>query len=188
MKRASFFLTLCAVGLAAVAFADAIQKWRTPSGSLYFGDHPPPGSTLLETYAETPTSSPVTVIPGTETASFSQAAADGREIIRRREEERAAERRADAERDARNAEIEARQQSYDEPFWFITSTVLPPCRAGERCFERHRHHHDHDRFSVVDDGRPPRFLADAAPRPPLRPLPQRSSPPARGSRFGDFTR
>jgi hypothetical protein len=28
--------------------ADKIQQWLTPMGSLYFGDHPPPGSTLVE--------------------------------------------------------------------------------------------------------------------------------------------
>jgi hypothetical protein len=32
---------------AAVASADAIQKWKTPSGQFYFGDHPPPGSTKV---------------------------------------------------------------------------------------------------------------------------------------------
>jgi len=184
MKRTSLVLTLCAVGLASLAYADAIQKWRTPGGSFYFGDHPPPGSTLVETYADTPSSAPVTVIPAPETATFSQAAADGRAIIRRREEERAAERRAEAEREARAAEIEARQQSYDEPYWFITSTVSPPCRFGEPCFEP-RHHHHHRRF---DDGPAQRFLPGAPQRPPLRPLPQANAQSSRDSRLLDFSR
>src|SRR5205085_3631371 len=132
---------------------DAIQKWRTPAGSLYFGDHPPPGSTLVETYAETPTAPADTVIPDADGATLSRAAADGREIIRRRQEERAAERKEDAEREARAAEIAASQQSYDDsaPYWFITSTVTP-CRFGN-CFHGHRHHHD---FSSANDAREPR--------------------------------
>jgi hypothetical protein len=28
--------------------ADKTLQWLTPMGSLYFGDHPPPGSTLVE--------------------------------------------------------------------------------------------------------------------------------------------
>jgi hypothetical protein len=33
--------------LVAAVSADPIQKWKTPSGQLYFGDHPPPGSTKV---------------------------------------------------------------------------------------------------------------------------------------------
>jgi hypothetical protein len=158
--------------------ADAIQKWRTPSGSFYFGDHPPSGSTLVETYADTPKLQAETVIPEAESATLSQAAADGRDIIRRRQEERAAERKADAEREARAAEVAANQQSYDAsaPFWFITSTVTP-CRFGD-CFHGHRHHRD---FSSVNDARGPRFAFENTWRPPFRPA---SQPPAsRGSRL-----
>jgi hypothetical protein len=159
MKRLAFVVTLCVVGAAAVASADAIQKWRAPDGSLYFGDHPPHGSTLVETYADSPTTPAVTTIPSAETATLSRAAEDGREIIRRRQEERAAERKADDEREARNAEIAANQQYYDDsaPYWFITST-LTPCRFGD-CFRGHRQHvpGGHDRWAgaVVSTARPP---------------------------------
>lgn len=40
---------VCALFLfcAAIASAEAVQKWRTPEGELYFGDKPPPGSQKL---------------------------------------------------------------------------------------------------------------------------------------------
>jgi len=186
MKPTSLLLTLGLVACSAVALAEPIQKWRTPDGSLFFGDHPPPGSTLVATYPDT-ASPPITVIPG-EVASLAQAAADGRDIIRRREEERAADRRADQERDARQAELEA-QAAYDDgaPFWFITSTVSP-CRFGDSCFHPHRGHHR--RFHDADRGPfnhtggyytpgvpsngfrpsppPPRRMVMQAPEPPSR--------------------
>lgn len=40
------------IGLGAVTRADEpIQQWRTPGGGLYFGDRPPPGSSLVGTTA-----------------------------------------------------------------------------------------------------------------------------------------
>ena len=36
-----------AIAIACVANAQAIQKWKTKEGTLYFGDKPPPGSTKL---------------------------------------------------------------------------------------------------------------------------------------------
>jgi hypothetical protein len=132
VKRLVASVTVGLIAFAAVALADAIQKWRTPDGSLYFGDRPPAGSTLVETYPDTP-ALPATVV-SSDVADLSQAAADGRDIIRRREAAREAERQADAARETRMAEIEASQgDSYaDEPFWFITSTI-PPCRFGGPC-------------------------------------------------------
>ena len=137
MNRFVACVTFGLLAVAAVALGDAIQKWQTPDGSLYFGDRPPTGSTLLETYPDTP-APPATVV-ASDPAALSQAAADGRDIIRRREASREAERQADAARETRMAEIEASQiDEYDSaPFWFITGGVSP-CRFGEPC--------GHDRF------------------------------------------
>jgi hypothetical protein len=131
VKRFVAIMTLGVVSFGAVALADAIQKWQTPDGSLYFGDRPPQGSTLVETYADTP-ALPATVV-SPDPASLSQAAADGRDIIRRREAAREGERLADAARQLRIAEIEASQiAGYDSaPFWFITGGTL--CGFGEPC-------------------------------------------------------
>src|ERR1051325_7539006 len=164
MDKLAAALTLALCGLTAVASADAIQKWRTPSGSFYFGDHPPQGSALVQTYPDTGASA-VTVVPSD--AAFSQAAADGREIMRQREAERAESRRADTEREARQAEIDARA-SYDSdyPFWFLTSTVSP-CRCGDDCSHQGHHpHHGDDRprrIGEVRIGGGQRFLTPLAP-------------------------
>src|SRR5262249_25003224 len=87
MKQLVISATIGLIAIAGVAAADAIQKWRTPDGSFYFGDRPPTGSTLLATYPDTP-ASPASV-GSSNGASLSQAAADGRDIIRGREAERA---------------------------------------------------------------------------------------------------
>jgi hypothetical protein len=137
-------------GLAEVAGADGIQKWRTPGGSLYFGDHPPAGSTLVDTYADTPPAVPVSAseppaaaAPSTET-ELSKAAAEGRDIIRRREEARAEQRRADQERQAREAEAAAAAAAaplYDTGYpWYIATTNVAPCRVGESCRDPRRNH------------------------------------------------
>jgi hypothetical protein len=187
MKRLAVALTVGLIACSALVSAEAIQKWRTPDGSLYFGDHPPSGATLLATYPET-ASAPITVIPTDEIAKLSQAAADGRDIIRRREEERAADRRVDEEREARQAELAA-QASYDDaqPFWFITSTVTP-CRIGDSCFH-HRpgdHHRFHGSFQVpfgqvggsfARDGRSTNVRRESSPFP--RRFVMQSAPPSR---------
>jgi len=187
MKRLAVALTVGLIACSALVSAEAIQKWRTPDGSLYFGDHPPPGATLLATYPET-ASAPITVIPTDEIAKLSQAAADGRDIIRRREEERAADRRVEEEREARQAELEARA-SYDDaqPFWFITSTVTP-CRIGDSCFH-HRpgdHHRFHGSFQgpfgqvgglLARDGRSTNVVHESSPFP--RRFVMQSAPPSR---------
>jgi hypothetical protein len=187
MKRLAVALTVGLIACSAWVSAEAIQKWRIPDGSLYFGDHPPPGATLLATYPET-ASAPITVIPTDEIAKLSQAAADGRDIIRRREEERAADRRVEEEREARQAELEARA-SYDDgqPFWFITSTVTP-CRIGDSCFhhrsgDHHRHHGSFQgRFGQAGgpfarDGHSTNFVHEPAPFP--RRFVMQSAPPSR---------
>jgi len=179
MRRLALAAIIGFLGWTALASGEAIQKWRTPAGSLFFGDHPPPGSTLLATYPDT-ASPPITVIPG-EMASFSQAAADGREIIRRREEERAAEHRADAEREASQAAVEART-NYDafEPFWFISSTVSP-CRFGDSCFDHDRGHHHHQHFPGNDRESFNRRNQSLTPAPIFRPQP---APPPIARQFG----
>src|SRR5690348_3005838 len=103
MTRGPRFATALKAVVAASAFfaiaahADAIQSWRAPSGSLYSGDHPPAGSTLLTTYAESPRDSAVDTPAGS--TALSREAAEGRDIIRRREEERIAERQREQQRD-----------------------------------------------------------------------------------------
>lgn len=52
MRR--FATIVVALGLAALVHADVIQKWRTPEGTLYFGDRPPDGSTKLGEIGEEP--------------------------------------------------------------------------------------------------------------------------------------
>src|SRR5882672_8784408 len=126
--------------IGAAAYADAIQKWRTPDGELYFGDRPPAGSTLLETLADSPV-----VAPASGPTELERAAAEGREIIRRREEARADERRQEVERDAWADQVEASvEPQYESPIWIVETR--PPCAPGERCFDDHprRHHHHHD--------------------------------------------
>ena len=123
------------LGLASAAGADAIQKWRTPSGGIYFGDRPPSGSTLVETYADTAPATPAApaVAPASSDAGLSEAAAQGREIIRQRQDQRAEERRADQEREAREAAAAAAAPVYtDDPTWWIVTGVAP-CRVGENC-------------------------------------------------------
>ena len=43
----SLLLLLLALLIARYVEAQAIERWMTPSGSIYFGHNPPPGSTLL---------------------------------------------------------------------------------------------------------------------------------------------
>jgi hypothetical protein len=151
VKRFVASVTLGLIAFAAAALGDAIQKWQTPNGSLYFGDRPPKGSTLVETYADTP-ALPATVI-SSDLADLSRAAADGRDIIRRREAARDAERQADTARELRMAEIGASQiDGYYpfEPFWFTGG--VGACRFGEPCshnlriFHRHVSHDRHNHF------------------------------------------
>src|SRR5205809_7014410 len=92
-------VTLGFIAVAAVAEADAIQKWRTPGGSLYFDDRPPSGSTLLDTYPDTP-ALPAPVV-SSDLAALPQSAADGPAIIRRPAAVREAERQAAPAREPR---------------------------------------------------------------------------------------
>ncbi len=171
------------LGLAEVAGADGIQKWRTPGGLLYFGDHPPAGSTLVETYADSPPAPSQAPVAPSDQAELSKAAAVGRDIIRRREEARAEQRRADQEREAREAEAAAAAAAapvYDSGYpWYIATTNVAPCRAGERCRDPNHNHGHHHRHPVAPSsgtgswGGPTGF-------PPYRPAP---APAARGGSF-----
>jgi hypothetical protein len=160
-------------GLAEMAGANGIQKWRTPSGSLYFGDHPPAGSTLVDTYADSPAPKDDAPVAPSDDASLSKAAADGRDIIRRREEARAEQRRADQEREAREAEAAAAAvPAYDNGFpWFIATTNVAPCRVGEHCVKDPQGHGSHHHKRPA----PPPTNADnwgmPTTSPPLRPPP-----------------
>lgn len=79
-------LAIALLSVAASANADLIREWRTPAGQLYFGDRPPAGSALLATIADGPPSA------GGGDDALARAAADGREIMRRRAAAREAER------------------------------------------------------------------------------------------------
>jgi hypothetical protein len=43
------FAGVALLALVGTAHAESIQQWQTPTGSLYFGDRPPAGSTLVGT-------------------------------------------------------------------------------------------------------------------------------------------
>jgi hypothetical protein len=180
--RACLVPVAALVGLASVAGADGIQKWRTPGGSLYFGDRPPAGSTLVETYADTPSAPQTAPDAPSEDSALSKAAADGREIIRQREEARAEQRRADQEREAREAEAAAAVPVYDSSYpWYIATTNVAPCRVGDNCVRPpHGGHHHRD-----GKGRPPGGNSGVAVvSPPLRPPPPPAPPQSSGSTFG----
>ena len=54
------------------ASADVIQKWKTPDGKLYFGDHPPAGSTKLGEEGSKDSSPPSSDEPAAPAASSSE--------------------------------------------------------------------------------------------------------------------
>jgi hypothetical protein len=185
--RGSRFVRLVKIALGAVsllsltAYADGIQSWRTPNGSLYFGDRPPAGSTLLTTYADTPRESAVET-PSTTSSNLAREAAEGREIMRRREEQRNADRQRELEEDARQQAAYVEPAYYD-PYWIVGTSV--PCTIGVDCEHVRRdgdhvdHHHHHASGSWMDAYRggpsPPPvpsgggFMRPApAPAPPVR--------------------
>ena len=49
MRNRAAIAALCLLGVVGTSavLAQGIQQWRTPDGKLYFGDFPPPGSTLV---------------------------------------------------------------------------------------------------------------------------------------------
>jgi hypothetical protein len=119
-------LVLWACLLAASAGAETIPIWRTPEGRLHLGDRPPEGSALVEVAAFPDAPSPTGSPQGED--ALARAAADGREIIRRRAEERRAERARAAEAETREEEPRSR-----EPLWIVVTTLHalpPPTRLG----------------------------------------------------------
>lgn len=143
------------LALSYAAVADSIQKWRTPEGAFYFGDRPPVGSTLVDTIVDTPRSGMLSDAVGP--SELERAAAEGRDIIRRREEDRSAERLLEADRREREDAIWARQQELDS----IPDVIV--VNPGRR--PRHHHHHPHDRdgYRRPPSVRPPTVYR---PRPP----------------------
>ena len=113
----------CVFAFATVAAAEAIPKWRTPDGRLHFGDRPPAGSVLVETIEFTEAEAPAAEAAPEPAADddLARAAAEGREIMRRRAAERAADRsRRAAERPEASDEPEQNLvviTSHD-PFWW----------------------------------------------------------------------
>ena len=113
----------CVLAFATVAAAEAIPKWRTPDGRLHFGDRPPAGSVLVETIEFTEAEAPAAEAAPEPAADddLARAAAEGREIMRRRAAERAADRsRRAAERPEASDEPEQNLvviTSHD-PFWW----------------------------------------------------------------------
>lgn len=174
--RASSLVWRVAVAILAItacARADAIQKWQAPDGSLYFGDRPPSGSTLLETIPDSPTRE--TIAAPEIDSELTKAAAEGREIIRQRESARAEERKADAERAER---FEAASASFEPDYGFLPYIFVDSfprgCASGAPCFDGHHgnrfpnhdhvghHHHDGGMslFQTVQPRlqRPPRVI------------------------------
>jgi hypothetical protein len=187
-------LIVCSFG-ALTADADAIQKWRTPSGALYFGDRPPAGSTLVETFADSPRAS--SLEPSVTAADLSREAAEGRDIIRRREEERVAERQREAERERAEEQEASVEPVYGSPGWFVETS--PPCVFGD-CFDRFDRYDRYDRggrWHRADRqlGPDPRFPTSPRPfpRPPsnlswFRPPVTVSPGPITGRRLAPFRR
>jgi hypothetical protein len=183
--------------LALTAYADAIQSWRTPSGTLYFGDRPPAGSTLITTYADSPRESSIDT-PST-VSDLSREAAEGRAIMRRRDEERMAERQREFEEDQREQAAYVEPAYWEQPYWIVGTSV--PCTAGVDCVDHihdhrdhidHHHHDDHARgpHSWPRPGNPGAqtrtggAVMQPAPAPPVR-----VAPPARmGGGVSSFRR
>ncbi len=142
MGSGSRFLRLvtAAVGgfsiVALAAYADAIQSWRAPDGSLYFGDRPPAGSTLVTTYPDSPRESAIDT--SSAASDLSREAAEGREIMRRRDAERMAERQRELEQDQRQQAAYVEPAYWEQPYWIVGTSV--PCTVGVDCVD---HIHDH---------------------------------------------
>jgi len=92
MRKLAMIVIGMSLTLAAPAPADAIRKWRTPDGKLYFGDRPPAGSKLLGMIESTERVETVDVPPPDPVPRKPGAAEAGAEISRRRAAEREAER------------------------------------------------------------------------------------------------
>jgi hypothetical protein len=175
------WLVLTFVAVASVANADVIRKWQTPQGTLHLGDNPPPGSVLLETI-EFADSAPAAE-PPVETDALARAAAEGREIIRRRAAER------QVERDRLPAGTHAVYDAEDEDRNVIVVTngdPFFPHRFHRFSHRRGRSFHAHDGFFGGRD----RFFAGMPSGPQLgRPLPRDVPPPhgrSRGARLSRF--
>jgi hypothetical protein len=131
---------LVAVALLVVAAANAevIEKWRTPDGGLHLGRNPPPGSTLLAT-VEFEDREPAAEGDDSTAESLARAAADGREIIRRRLAAREAQR---ATRDS-YAWVPPPPESTDIVVFSTFDDFCPPrfFDPDGRCrLPRHPHH------------------------------------------------
>ncbi|HUE38781.1 MAG TPA: DUF4124 domain-containing protein, partial [Candidatus Binatia bacterium] len=58
MSRTRLKITILALALGGRVAAQEVHGWRTPSGELYFGAAPPPGSTRIDSLRTRPTRPP----------------------------------------------------------------------------------------------------------------------------------
>lgn len=179
-SRGALTSVLALLSLLAIqsATADTIRKWQTPQGGLYFSDRaPPPGSVLLATLEMNDAPREDVTPPAEQGEAADRAAADGREIIRRRATERQAERLRQAEEGGADV----------SPPRGTTIVVVdsPPCFFRGHGFAKPKHHRAFD-----GNGERPVGASFAAALPSAPPIVSASrgfavaGPRSRGGRFG----
>lgn len=106
--------------------SEIFRVWRTPEGTIYVGDRPPQGSSLVQTMelASTASESPAAAPPGESPEAL--AARDGRELIRQRAAEREARRDRELTRELHEGEL--------------VDTVPPLIVVSNGGHRRFRHH------------------------------------------------
>lgn len=156
---------------------DVFHQWETPDGSIYIGETPPEGSVLLRRIELPSRDAAGGAAPETEDGdAFSRAAEDGRDLIRRREASREAERDRDVARAEREREI-----IESEPDTVVVNRWIHlPHRR------RHRDHDHEPKLGIGPNPLPRVVRPDTRwverPRPPLRSAPRALAPSRPSSR------